>query len=177
MSLIEKRYAEAFLSLTVQNSSIDSSEEELRVISGIFESENELRHFLLSPKYDDTAKKKMLSDVFGGKTEKDTLNFLLLLVDKGRIKYLPGITREYTAMADKKRNILNITIRTAVPLGQQNIDGISERFKSLFRASSVKAAVEIDPSLVGGINVAVDGKLYDGTVKGKLSRLLSALDT
>lgn len=176
MSLIEKRYAEGFLSLSSQNSAIDASEDELIAVTGIYESDDELKAFLLSPRYNDAAKKTVLTNIFGGKVGKNTLNFLLLLLTKSRISYLPAISREYTAMADKKRNILNITIRTAAPLGQQNIDAICEKYKALFHCASVKAAVEIDSSLIGGINVAVNGKLYDGTIKGKLSRLQSALD-
>lgn len=176
MSLLERRYAEGFLRLSVQSGTMDGYQDELTSVSEIYQSEHELRAFLLSPENDIRTKKRFLADLFGGKVEQNTLHFLMLLLDKDRIQYLPGICREYTALADERRNTLNITIWTAIPLEQHYIDSICEKFKSLFHSAFVKAAVETDPSLIGGIKVAVGDKLYDGTIKGKLSRLQSVLN-
>jgi F-type H+-transporting ATPase subunit delta len=100
---------------------------------------------------------------------------MFLLLDKGRIESLPGISREFSRLADKQRNILNITIMTAVPLDQAGIDRISEKFRHLYQASSVKVTLDVQPSLIGGVKVAVGDKLYDGTVKGKLAGLQAIL--
>jgi len=175
MSLIAKRYAEAFLDLSEDAGTIDAYRNELTAVSDIYESGNGLRDFLLSPKTKTSDKKQLLNDLFEGRAGKNTLCLLQLLLDKTRIKYLPEISREYAKMADERKNFLSITIKTAFALDKSQIDGICTKFRELFHAASVKAAVEIDPSLIGGVQVYVGDKLYDGTLKGKLSRLQKVL--
>ena len=175
MPPVASRYAEAIFSLSVQNNAVDEYQEELTVLSGIYETESGFKAFLLSPGTNVQTKKRILTNLFEGKVGPSTLNFLLLLLDKDRIKYLPEICRQYIRMADEQKNVLHITIMTAIPLEQEYIDRICEKFKTSFHSVSVKASVQTDPSLIGGVKVAVGDKLYDGTIKGKLSKLRSVL--
>ncbi len=171
MPLVDKRYAEALINLAVEKDVIEAYQNELTVLSDIYGSERELRAFLLSPKNSVDTKKSMLSSLFGGKVQPDLLNLLFLLLDKGRISFLPGIGREFIRLADEKRSILHIAIMTPIPLDQAHIDRIGERFRKLYNSSSVKATVNLDPTLIGGVKVAVGDKLYDGSVSGRLSKL------
>lgn len=175
MPLVDKRYAEALINVSAGMNAIDLYQNELTAVSDIFGNENELRAFLLNPKNSIDTKKAAVTAIFRGRIQQELMNMLFLLLDKGRISRLSGITREFVRMADEKRNILNVTIMTAIPISQMQIDSISEKFRKIYNSSSVKAAVEIDPTLVGGVKVAIGDKLYDGSVKGKLSRLQSIL--
>ena len=175
MSLIAKRYAEAFLDLSEDAGAIDAYRNELIAVSDIYNSGNGLRDFLLSPKTKTSDKKQLLNDLLEGRVGKNTLSLLKLLLDKTRINYLPEISRVYAKMADERKNVLNITIRSAFALDKSQTDGISAKFRALFHAASVNAAVVIDPALIGGVQVYVGDKLYDGTLKGKLSRLQKVL--
>ena len=175
MALIEKRYAKAFFDLAVQNNAIDEYQEELVMITKILQNDTSFESFLFTPKNDILKKKHLLTDVFKGRVNKNTLNFLLLLLDKDRIKFLPAICKEFIVMSDEFKSILNISIFTATDLTKKDINDICNSFKKLYNAKSVKAEVEIDKTLIGGIKVAVGDKVYDGTIKGKLSGLQSVL--
>lgn len=175
MPLVDKRYAEALINASVEKNTIDLYQNELMAVSDIFRNENELRFFLLNPKNSVDTKKAAITAIFKGRIQQELLNMLFLLLDKSRISRLSGITQEFVRMADEKRNILNITIITALPISQVQIGNISENFRKVYNSSSVKAAVEIDPTLIGGVKVAIGDKLYDGSIKGKLSRLQSIL--
>lgn len=175
MAIIGNRYAKALLDLAISDSAVDEYQNELARVLQIIESERELNGFLLSPQKDLTTKKNVLIHVFEGSIQKNILHLLLLLLDKGRIESLPDICLVYEKMADEYRNILNITVTTALTLNQSQIDSICEKFKAIYHRSSVKITVETDHSLIGGAKVTVGDKLYDGTVKGKLSKMQSAI--
>ncbi|HEX2938137.1 MAG TPA: F0F1 ATP synthase subunit delta [Ruminiclostridium sp.] len=175
MSTVANRYAKALLDLAVSDGAVDGYQGELSAVSQIYEAESALNTFLLSPQKDLTTKKNVLTNIFNGTVRKNVLNLLLVLADKGRIELLPDINLVFTKMADEYRNILNITITSALPLNKEQTDIIGEKFRSLYHVSSVKITVETDESLVGGVKVAVGDKLYDGTVRGKLSKMQSAL--
>lgn len=175
MSLVADRYAKALLDLAVSEGAADEYQNELIEVSRIYGAESSLSTFLLSPQNDLTTKKTVLINIFTGSVRQNLLNLLLLLQDKGRIEELPEICTAYIKMADEHRNILNITVTTALPLDKAQIDSIGEKFKAIYHGSSVKITVETDNSLIGGVKVAVGDKLFDGTVKGRLSKLQSAL--
>lgn len=175
MALVDKRYAEALVNLAIEKNTVDACQEELLAVTEIYGKEEALRTFLLNPENNQNTRKSLLTSIFGGKVQQEILHFLLVLVDKGRIASLPGICSEYVKMANEKRSILNITIFSAVPIDQVQIDSISEKFRVLYNAHSVKKVLEIDPSLIGGVKVAIGDKLYDGTVKGRLERLHTSL--
>lgn len=175
MSLVGDRYAKALLDLAISESAIEEYQNELEAVSQVVEPKSNLNTFLLSPQKDSATKKSLLVGVFNGLIRKNILNLVLLLLDKGRIESLPDICTSYVKMADEHRNILNIKVTTALPLNKEQIDGISEKFKAMFHGSSVKITVETDNSLIGGVKVIIGDKLYDGTVKGELSKMQSVL--
>ena len=175
MSLVADRYAKALLDLAISDSAVDEVQSELAAVSQIIETQGNLTAFLLSPRSDLKIKKTVLNHIFIDSVRKNILNLLLLLLDKGRMEVLPDIVTSYVKMADEYRNILNITVTTALPLNQAQIDSISEKFKAIYHGSSVKITVETDNSLIGGVKVIIGDKLYDGTVKGKLSKMQSVI--
>lgn len=175
MSMVAERYAEALLDLAISENVVDEYRSEISAVSKIYEAENDLKAFLLSPQTDLKAKKNVLTHVLDGSVRKNILSLLLLLLDKGRIESLPDIGSAYVKMADEYQNILNITVTAATPLSRAQADRIGEKFRTLYHGSSVKITVKTDSSLIGGVKVAVGDKVYDGTVKGKLSKMQSAL--
>lgn len=175
MPLVEKRYAEAMVDLSVQNNAIDICQQELGTIAEIYAIQPDLKDFLLNPQADIETKKKILKNIFSGRLGNDIMSFLMLLLDKGRIKYLPGIYKEFVKLADEKRSILNITIITAVPLDPVQLKKLAEKYRSHYGAASVKVITELDTSLIGGVKVIIGDKLVDGSVKGRLKELQDML--
>lgn len=169
------RYAEAMLALAVSAGAVDEYQKELEAVSQIYQEENGLKAFLLCPQKERSAKKAILKEAFGCLGEKNILSLLYLLLDKNRIPLTPEICSAYVRLADEYRNLLNITVTTALPLEQKQIDEIGEKFRAVCRGSSVKITVETDRSLIGGVKVQIGDRLFDGSVKGKLSKMKTAI--
>ena len=177
MSLVERRYAEALADIADHAGELDSFGRELREVVELFGKQAELRLFLADPGVGAGPKKEILKKVFSGRVKAEILNFLMLLIDKGRIDRLPGIYTEYEKEADRRKKVLNITIVSAMPLRETQINEIKEIFKNKYGASSVKEHIEIDKTLLGGVKVIVGDKVFDGTVKGRLEGLREVLLT
>jgi F-type H+-transporting ATPase subunit delta len=175
MPLVEKRYAEALINISAEKNLIAQHQQELGFVTDIYGSREDFRNFLLNPRTDMESRKELVRSVFRDRVRNEVLSFLLLLLDKGRIKYLQGIYEEYVRLAEEKQNILDMTITAAAPLEDRQVDGIAEKFRRLYKASSVKASVVIDRSLVGGVRVRIGDKLMDGSIKGRLKELQDIL--
>ena len=171
MSLIETRYAEALLELAAEKAAIETFEQHLSIFCSIYEKDRDLQDFFLNPNNGAGFKKNVIRNALCDKLDIYIVNFISLLIEKGRIKYLPGIFREFVKMADLKRCILDIDVVSATPLNEEQLRAISEKYRKLYGKASVKARVRLDTDLVGGIKVIVGGKMTDASLKGKLKGL------
>jgi len=171
MPLVESRYAEALVGISEQCKAIGAFRQELQWIVNIYNSQEDFRNFLLSQKVDKNAKKDVVKNIFSGRIRSELLNLLMLLIDKGRVMLVPGIAKEFDRLADQKEKVLTMKIISAVPLEDEQVNKIKEKYRSMYNASSVKAELEIDNSLIGGVKVKIGDKVFDGTVKSQLEEL------
>jgi len=175
MPLIEKRYAEALLSLAASEDLVETYQKDLQSVVDMMGQLPEFKSYLLDPKIKTESKKKMMSGILNGKTKTKLANFCMLLLDKGRISYLKGILKEYTHLADSWGNVLNITVISSVPLEQDQLTEIGDKFKKLYNSSLVKISQDIDTKVIGGIKVKIGDKEIDGTIKGRIDGLKELL--
>jgi len=173
MPLVEKRYAEALVDLSVQQNAIQLYKHELQSVADVFDRQEDFRLFLLNPEITTGVKKDLIKTIFEGSIKTELMNFLLLLLDKHRIKYLPGIAEVFMTLADERSNILNLTIVTSELLESSQVDMIKEKYRIIYNAAAVKANMKIDRKVIGGVKIIIGDKVIDGTLKGRLENLKS----
>lgn len=100
--------------------------------------------------------------------------FLSLLADQQRLGELPTIAEHFRDMLDRELGRVRMTIRTAAALDPQQQSEIVAAFAKL-TAKEIIPRVAVDPELLGGVVVEVEGKVYDGTVRTHLHRLAKEL--
>lgn len=171
MSIVETRYAKALVDISMQKNQVDLFRENLKLVVKYIETYPDIVSMLNDITIESATKKGMLQKIFAQEVENDILSFLMLLVDKGRTKYIKAIQKEFNRIADEQNNILNITIASALPLQENEVNDIKLKFQKLYNASSVKAEVKFNKSLIGGVQVKVGDWLYDGTLKNSLEDL------
>ena len=175
MALVCNRYAKALFDIAVLEKSLDKYKEELETVSNAFTSEKNFKTFLLDPKQNRADKKQVVQNIFKNYVGINTLNFIKLLIDKNRVQFIPEICEEFIRLSDIEQNILNITVISSLPLQQEHITQICEKYQRLYKAGGVKVKAQIDSSLMGGLKVAIGDKLYDASMKDKIAELRSAM--
>jgi len=176
MPLVDKRYAEALVEIAQTANAIDEIRQQLTEVKDIYKSQQELRLLLNNPKVKIDAKKGVINSLFSKHVRPEVLKFLLLLIDNDRIKHLSGINDEFIKLADIKQNTLNMTIISATELDESHITKIKEKYRKIYNAARVRANIEIDKSLIGGIMLKIGDKVIDGSVKGRLESFKELLN-
>ncbi len=97
-------------------------------------------------------------------------NFLWLAVDKRREAYVPDVARAYQALADRAEGLVDVEIRTAVELGEDGRRKLGLALTGKL-GRRVRANFVVDPSLIGGLQVKVDDRLFDASLRRRLERL------
>ena len=174
MPLVEKRYAQALMELS--RNDIESARKELEDFVAIYNADKDFRTFLLDPRIKADNKQSIIRNVFTDKLSKNILNFILLLITKQRIKSVPEIYEQLVSMINERFNVLDMKIITAVPLEEQQLNSLKEKFRAKYSASGVKTAEVVDPSIIGGVKVIIGDKVYDGSIKGRIESLTELIN-
>lgn len=101
-------------------------------------------------------------------------NFLQLLADNGRLHLLPQIATQFAAMRADHENTVDVELVSAVALSPEQ----QEKFAAALTkrlARTVRLHLSVDPSLLGGAVVRAGDFVIDGSLRGRVERLSSAI--
>lgn len=129
----------------------------------------EVQAVLMSPRVPKAAKSRLLSEALKTAPREFVL-FLQAVVQRGRQGLLREIASEYGALVDIKHNRIRAGVtlaRTPTPELEQSIT------QALSRAlgKEVIATFAADPSILGGTVVRVGERVYDGSVRRRMTKL------
>ncbi len=108
------------------------------------------------------------------KVDKSVYNFLLLLIKKNRLEYFEQIVFFLDHFNDKKNNRLNAQLTSVVPLEPKQLKDISEIISKSFE-SQVVLENKVNPEILGGIIVQIEGKIIDDSILYQLKTLKQKL--
>lgn len=97
-----------------------------------------------------------------------------LLIENGRLAYLPDIAEAFAALKDEHEGRARVDVTTALPLTDAEIDG----FKTVLERRLGRTIVltqHIDPTLLAGVIVQIEDMVLDGSVRGRLNALSQAM--
>jgi F-type H+-transporting ATPase subunit delta len=135
----------------------------------------ELRAVLRNPQVDPQAKADLLERLLG---EADPLvrNFLRLVAEKGRIREIEDIAREFERLVAVEERRLSVELTTAYALSDEEAQRILKQIEDA-SGRKVEATQKVDPSLIGGFVLQAGSMRVDASLRGRLNRLRQELVT
>jgi F-type H+-transporting ATPase subunit delta len=100
--------------------------------------------------------------------------FLALLADNRRLALLPEIAGLYDELRLDAERVVKARVTSATALPAAEIETIKVALKKRF-GREVEVETAVDESLIGGAVIDAGDVVIDGSLKGKLGRLQSAL--
>ncbi|MBE9077462.1 F0F1 ATP synthase subunit delta [Romeria aff. gracilis LEGE 07310] len=170
-SEIAEPYAQALLSLAQSNGSVEPVAQSTAELLELLKQSDELSAFLGNPLIEGETKKGVLQQVLGENPNPNLKNFLLLLVDRGRISLLTPILKQFQALVRELNQTVLAEITSAVELTEQQRETIRRKVKSLTSAQQVELETRIDPDLLGGVIIQVGSQVIDASLRGQLRRI------
>ncbi len=160
---VANKYANALLLSTRDRSLVDKAYRQFNELRDYLVSDSSLLKFLGAPQILEEAKMSVVRDVFGGRLEPLFVEFLVVLIDKRRINHLPQIIDEFNDLVEAEKGICRATVVTAAKLDEAQRKVLTEK---LARKTGLEIILEekIDPSILGGMIVAMDNEVIDGSV-------------
>ena len=142
----------------------------------LFEQDDSFKVFLLN--FNITLEKKLgvIEKVLPDKSVQELLvRFFELVFKHGRIESIVEIVDDFVELKKKLSGEIDAVVYSPYALTKKDIESIANVIKEKLHYKAVNVEVIEDKTLVGGILLNVDGKIYDGSVKGELEKLAKVL--
>ena len=105
----------------------------------------------------------------------DARNLVRLLAENRRLMLLPEIAAVYEVLRAAAERTIEAEMVSAFPLDDAQRGRIAEALKARL-GRNVTLSATVDESLIGGAIIRAGDLVIDGSVRGKLGRLASALN-
>ncbi len=172
MAKIANVYANSLFELAKEQEKIDVCKQAYDDFIGIYRTEN-LKSFFSNPIIVDHDKNELIDKICEGQ-ERIFKNFLKVLVKKGRETYISECYTEFSNIVSEYKNEVTVEIKAAKKLSDSQINQI---ITSVEKSMGKKVVVKetIDPNLLMGFDVLVDGELLDLSLDATFERLRKKL--
>jgi F-type H+-transporting ATPase subunit delta len=167
---INLRYAKALFEFSSEKNQIEETFQDLELIDEVLEENRQLRLLMKSPVVFGDKKLKVINQIFENKISKVTRTFIEILIKKRREEYLHGIAQSYIDIYRESKHIKLATVTSAQPLD----DSLRKQLIDILEVQtgfSILLEEIVDPEILGGLIVQIQGVKFDDSIKKKISNL------
>jgi len=176
MATVVNTYARAFADVVMANR-LDAARtlEEAQQMAALLRENKALREVWDNPSIPAEQKRAVLDPIVErtGMT-RPVRNFVAVLIDKGRIRFLGEIVAQFAEELNRRLGFADAEITTARSLSPEEMRGL-ERELSRVTGKRIRARYQQDQGILGGAIARVGSTVYDGSVKGQLERIRQQL--
>ena len=101
-------------------------------------------------------------------------NFVRVLAEGGRLGLLPEIRTQFEALRNEREGVVEAEVVSAFELSAAQLADLVQRLEKK-TGSKVRAKVQLDKELIGGIKIVLGDKVIDGSARAQLGALETAL--
>ncbi|MCL2839726.1 MAG: ATP synthase F1 subunit delta [Defluviitaleaceae bacterium] len=167
------RYATALFEISKESGLLNEYLEQSQFLCDTLKDEDAIR-ILTHPRITADEKQTFLLKAFGEFVHQDLLGFMKLVIAKNREAYLLPALTKLVEMIKVHRNQTTARVVSAVPLS----DGQAAQLTAILTrklGKVVDITVVIDPTVIAGISIHVDGYFLDRTVRSMLKDMKDSI--
>ncbi len=137
-------------------------------------SDSSMKGLIANP----SVKRDQLADLIidvGGKSLSDTgRNFVRVLAEKNRLKYLPEARRIFEQERAESEGRSRVEVTSAFELSDDQMKKITSAMSKRL-GTEVDLSVRVDDALIGGVVIRAGDLVIDASLRGRMSRLANTL--
>ena len=165
-----KEYALAMFAIAVENDSVASIHDDFLMLKEALANNPEYLEYLVNPAIPKSERLQNISDVFEGNVCDDVFSFINILCDHGDMYIIDNAIDEFEVMYEDYMKYSKAVVTSVVELTPDQKSRLVSKLQAV-TGKRVEAEYIIDKSLIGGLSVIVDGKIYDGSVRKNLNNI------
>jgi F-type H+-transporting ATPase subunit delta len=165
-------YAKALFSLAIDKKNTAAIKADAQTLKSLAQNHTEFKDLISNPTVSNQTKSNIIKNTFAGKIQPETLNFLFLLIKKGRLGQLGSICETIIHLVNQSENLTQVKLTTATAVTDTEKSQIATKFLG-DRKYEIESLV--NPELVGGFVLEFDNKILDNSISTQLQTLKNNL--
>ena len=173
LTTIARPYAQAAFEFAVSKNELAAWENMLQSAANMIQQKLVV-DLLNNPKMTNSQMAELFCDVLGKMLDTEKRNFIRILAENKRLPVLPDIAALFASYRAEREKTVEVELISAFPLDETYKDKFTNSLtRRLQRTVSLQC--DVDATLLGGAIVRAGDLVIDGSVRGKLNRLLESL--
>ena len=170
MTEFGREYGEGLYALCAEEKLDRAVLEEVQAIQKAFRENEAFLHLLGNMTMSKEERVRIVDETFRGQIHEYTLNFLKILVERGAIHAFSECAAAYQESYFRNHQVAVAEVTTAGALNEEQRARLMKKLKKL-TGKEIVVKEKIDPSVLGGVLLQMDGKRYDNTVRHRLAAI------
>jgi len=166
-------YASALYDLALQHDAVDEFLGQAIFLRDSL-GDPDCQRMLVHPQITAAEKHDFFRRAFEGQIHEDLLGFLYLTADKNREAYLIAALELLIGMIERHNRIVTARVLSAAPYDDDQANSLKSMLSKKLN-KHVELNMKVNPALIGGPYIFVDGYYIDWTLKKKMQDLTSGL--
>lgn len=171
---VSARYALALLNTAKPENLVDSVFNDFVFVEKHIAASKDFLNLIKSPVINHWQKKNVFKEMFESHLNKLTFNFFMLLIDKRREGLIYDIIKQYNKLYNEENNLLEVSIISAIELNNEIKNNLNTKLAEITKKKII-SNYSIDKSIKGGVQINIEGWVYDASVAGMLDKLHKSL--
>lgn len=174
MTGLAREYGEAIYELARDEDIGQLIHEQLNEIGGLVAQQPDFIRLLCSRAIERDTRLKIVDETFSAHAHPYVTNFMKLLVQKEHFDSFPLCCEWYHRRFNEDNGIVEARVTSAVALSENENAALRAKLSKI-SGRQVTLIETVDPSVIGGVRVEMDGRRYDNTIQDRLGRLKRSL--
>ncbi len=174
MSAIGNEYGNAIFLLAEEEDRLDDVMAGLAACRSVFNDNPQYVDFLETPSIPLEERLEAVRAAFDGKMPECVTDFVSLLTERGYIHFFPDCVETFENEYNRRFDIAIADVVSAKPLQVRERLILRDTLEAR-TGRRIKLNCEVDPELVGGLVVKIDGRLYDGSIRSRITDILEEM--
>ena len=171
-----REYASAIFEIALREDIRNEVYDSLALGKRVFKAEPQYIDFLMSPAISTDKRKEALKQSFGGKVVEPVLGLLTVLTAKGHMRHIFDVIEAYRVFYRESTKKSDAYVTSAVELSEEQKAKLRDALIRRSGGHKVYMRYKIDPKLIGGLIVEMDGVRYDGSLKHRLKEIKEVIE-
>ena len=175
MKEIINEYSEALFAVAYEKGKTDDFSESLSTLKETLSDNREYTEFLFCPSLPLSERLSAIDEAFGENMPEEIVSLLKILTENGRIRELPSLIDEFFSLKESFENTKTVKVFAPVALSEEQKEELISKLETKYQ-TKINAEYEVDKALIGGIKVAFDDILIDGSIEKRLKSLKEVIE-
>lgn len=165
------RYASALFELANEQNQLDEVDSDLGKFQSLLDQSEDLNRLVKSPAFAAEDQERAMAAVMDwASIGATTGNFLKVVTRNRRLFASEDMIKSFRTLLARHRGEVAADVASAVALTEAQLAALRDKLKSSY-GKDVRLDAKVDPSLLGGLVIKIGSRMFDSSLKTKLTNL------